>query len=170
MNTQNSACRTSTSTLHSGSEGSRGVFRRSFARIRVILRIAIIVGVAGCSSMNNRDAGALSGAVAGGAIGGVVGSSGGNTAGGVAGGAAAGALAGAIVGAAQDEVGAVRERDDPEKILELQEKELERQDRELQDIKRQEYYDERLRRYEAAESPRGEGDEADFEDEDVDQK
>jgi outer membrane protein OmpA-like peptidoglycan-associated protein len=72
-----------------------------------VLRIAtaalLVIGAAGCSSMNKKEKGAIIGAAAGGAIGGIIGSNNGSTAKGAIIGAVVGGAAGAIIGHQMDQ-------------------------------------------------------------------
>ncbi|MEZ4651562.1 MAG: OmpA family protein [Candidatus Eisenbacteria bacterium] len=64
---------------------------------------ALVLGAAGCASMNNKEKGALIGGTAGAVVGGIIGKQAGNTAVGAIAGAAVGGTAGVIIGDYMDD-------------------------------------------------------------------
>lgn len=76
-----------------------------------VLIAAMLMGVVGCASMNNKEKGAIIGAGSGAAIGGAIGSQSGNTAMGAIIGAAIGGAAGVLIGDYMDDQAAEIERD-----------------------------------------------------------
>ena len=74
----------------------------------------------------------------------------GNTGAGVAIGAASGAIVGGAVGAEEDK--AELKSLEQEETLRRQQIEIQRQQRELEDIKRQQYHDQKFRKYEGGSS------------------
>ncbi len=95
--------------------------------------------------LRNRESGALGGAALGAGLGAIVGHAVGRTGEGIAIGAGAGALSGAAIGNAQDSSeDQIRTQ---EEVLERQEEEIRRQRREVEDLKRQQYHNDRFRSY-----------------------
>lgn len=110
------------------------------------LIILFMFFIIGCSASTPEEQGALGGAVIGAGAGAVVGHGAGSTAGGVAVGALAGSIAGSIV--ASEVEPDVRLSPEQEKRLEIQRREIARQQKELENLKRQEYHDQRFKKYE----------------------
>jgi len=79
--------------------------------LALTLSIVLVVGLAGCASMNRRDTGVLVGAGAGALLGGLIGDAAGNTAAGAIIGAAVGGTAGGIIGNYMDEQAEEMQRD-----------------------------------------------------------
>ena len=71
--------------------------------LRIAMAALLLIGAAGCSSMNKKEKGAIIGAAAGGAIGGIIGGNNGSTAKGAIIGAVVGGAAGAIIGHQMDQ-------------------------------------------------------------------
>jgi outer membrane protein OmpA-like peptidoglycan-associated protein len=71
--------------------------------LRIVMAALLLIGAAGCSSMNKKEKGAIIGAAAGGAIGGIIGGNNGSTAKGAIIGAVVGGAAGAIIGHQMDQ-------------------------------------------------------------------
>ncbi|RMD87381.1 MAG: hypothetical protein D6808_01575 [Candidatus Dadabacteria bacterium] len=107
--------------------------------ISIILATALLL--AGCSNHGGASIGATAGAVAGG----VAGKKSGSTAGGAVIGGIGGAAAGEIIDVELQKKNPLGQAYYEE--LERQKKDIERQRREIEDIKRQKYYDERLKGY-----------------------
>jgi len=79
--------------------------------LNLVLVAALIISVAGCASMSNRDKGVLVGAGAGAAVGGAIGSGSDNTALGAILGAVIGGAAGGVIGDYMDDQAEEMERD-----------------------------------------------------------
>lgn len=123
--------------------------------LRVLLNISVLVVftlvLSACSDKGMSKTG--EGALVGGAVGAGAGAIIGNQVDGRSGeGAAIGAVAGAATGAV---VGHAEERNfeetiaEQQEIIRRQEEEIRRQDRELEDLRRQQFHNESLRRFEA---------------------
>ena len=112
----------------------------------------IIAASLGCTGAppSNREAGALGGAALGAGLGAIVGHATHNTGAGIAIGAGAGALAGAAIGNAEDTTN--QGIDDQEERLRRQQMEIEKQNREIEDLRRQQYQNDRFRPYDAPQS------------------
>ena len=111
---------------------------------RVLLILAVLCSP-GCSDRPSPESGAVTGAVVGGAAGAVVGNDLGNTGVGAAAGAVTGATVGAVVGSQNDDKKQIIQYQ--QEIIHGQQKQVFEQGKELDQIKRQEYWDEKLQKY-----------------------
>ncbi len=82
-------------------------------KINVIIYLMVVLTLAGCSSMNKSQKGAVIGAAGGGATGAVIGRASGNTAMGAIIGATVGGVAGAVIGRQMDKQAAEMEKEVP---------------------------------------------------------
>ena len=108
-----------------------------------LIYISLSLALISCASNSNRDIGAVSGAVIGGGIGAASGNALGGKVGGLAIGAATGGLIGGLIGREQDVANI--DSEGQEQTIQKQQKVFDRQKKEIEDIKRQRYYDQRLR-------------------------
>jgi hypothetical protein len=117
--------------------------------LKATLVACLAIYLTACASTEYpSSAGAMGGGAALGAgLGALVGSKSGSTAGGAAVGAGTGAVIGGLV--SDDSKARERELTANEEVLRRQQVELDRQRRELDQLKRQQYYDGNLKRYEA---------------------
>lgn len=95
--------------------------------------------------MRPREKGALGGAAVGAGAGAVLGSTVGKAGAGAAVGAGTGAVAGALIAEGDDDYETKKRKQ--EAIMKQQELELQKQDRRIEDLKRQQYHNERLKQY-----------------------
>jgi uncharacterized protein YcfJ len=117
---------------------------------RIFLKTGLffyLVITTGCEnySPTKRDVGAAGGAALGAGLGAIVGSEVGNTGSGLAIGAAAGALVGGVVGHTQDQQD--MQTSEHSEILQRQQQEIDRQQKEIEDLRRQQYHDDRVKGY-----------------------
>lgn len=128
-----------------------GCILPNFCVVRFMKKLCCILAffLSACGGTNNAADGAVVGTVAGAGVGAIVGDDRGHAGAGAAIGAGAGFITGAAAGAIAD---ASKDHDDilleQQEIIRRQEEEMKRQDREIQDIKRQQYHNEGLRRFE----------------------
>jgi hypothetical protein len=115
------------------------------AHLKFLAQVLVALSVSACSTTGRPEAGAIGGGALGAGVGGVIGNQSGNAGPGAAIGAGVGAVSGAVVGDAIDE----EERRNAERdaLLIRQEQELKRQQRELEDLRRQRYHDNKLKKY-----------------------
>lgn len=115
---------------------------------KLLVALVGIVSLIGCADhdLSNRERGAIAGGTVGAGVGAIVGSQSGDAGVGLAIGGATGALVGGVIGDSldSDDLRAQQQQI----ILKKQQAELDRQRKELEDLKRQDRYNDSLRRYE----------------------
>lgn len=119
--------------------------RKIFCVRAAAVLCAATLAVMGCSSNPTPESGAVVGGVSGGAVGAIVGHDLGNTGAGTVIGAATGAGVGAVVGSQNNDKQQIIEKQ--QDIIANQQKEIRRQGNDLTQIKRQQYWDERLKQH-----------------------
>ena len=126
-----------------------------------VVAALVVLGLMACEGqgLRNRESGALGGAALGAGLGAIVGHAVGRTGEGIAIGAGAGALSGAAIGNAQDSN--EDQMHTQEEVLERQEEEIRRQRREVEDLKRQQYHNDRFKRYDQDVEPDSDSDRRD---------
>ena len=116
---------------------------------QTLILLLILVFVTSCGSHSKKDQYAAGGTLVGAGTGAVVGRQMGSSGAGAAIGAAGGAATGAVIGDAVDEEKTYEEKVlIQQEIIRRQQEMIERQNREIQMLKRQQFYNESLRRYE----------------------
>ena len=113
--------------------------------IRITAVACILLAVASCSSNPTPEGGAVVGGIAGAGAGALVGHDLGNTGAGALVGAAAGAGVGAVVGSQDNDKQEIIDKQND--IIAQQNREKIRQRREVDQIRRQQYWDEKLQKY-----------------------
>lgn len=113
------------------------------------ISFCLVLGACSQGNLSNREAGAVSGAVIGAGAGAAVGRQVGQTGAGAAIGVAAGGLAGAMIGEGYESYDAQVAQQ--EEIIRRQEADMERQRREIEDLKRQQFYNQSMQRFEEGE-------------------
>lgn len=113
---------------------------------RLVFSCGLVISMSGCSTWSSTEQGAVAGGLVGAGTGAVVGEQLGSAGAGAAIGAGTGAVVGGAVG--QSKLDAEERFQAQRETIARQRATIERQNREIQDLKRQQYYNERLRRYE----------------------
>lgn len=116
----------------------------SYMRLFCFFVIAVL-SLSACSDRPSPASGAVVGGVSGAAVGSIVGHDLGSTAAGTAIGAAAGAGVGAVVGSQSNDKQQIL--DQQQDIIVTQQEEMRRQGKEIDQIKRQQYWDQRLQQH-----------------------